>query len=262
MELENLSRVLTPRQENKVRVTCDECGVDFEALNLARWTRRRCDTCIAKMNAEEEAERQEQAREMAEHDQARRIHAARIPAFWKDTTFASSDAGINKGAFVRCRKYAETFNPQTSPSLFLYSEKHGTGKTHLAVCIANHVLHEKKCRVRYQKARDLMLDIRRTYSDKSEGDEADILDTVLAFDLLVLDDVGIGRPSEWLTDTYWTVFDRRLEAGLPVVVTANCPLSGVEGADNLGDRIGFGAAGRLRKMCGENVIEFKGKDLR
>lgn len=81
-------------------------------------------------------------------------------------------------------------------------------------------------------------------------------------DLLVLDDVGIDQPSQWLVSTYWTVFDRRMETGLPVVVTANYNLFETEKGMTIGDRIGFGAESRLRKMCGENVIEFKGKDLR
>jgi DNA replication protein DnaC len=211
---------------------------------------------------EEEAERQQEEREAAASRQRERIFQAKIPELWRNTTFETSDPAINRVAFNRCWEYAETFDPRKSNSLYLFSLKYGTGKTHLAACIANYVLHEKKFNVRYQKARDLLLDIRRTYSDRGDLDEAGLLDRVLSFDLLVLDDVGIDQPSQWLVSTYWTVFDRRMEMGLPVVVTANYNLFETEKGMTIGDRIGFGAESRLRKMCGENVIEFKGKDLR
>jgi DNA replication protein DnaC len=211
---------------------------------------------------EEEAERERQEHEAATKRQRDRISQAKIPELWRDTTFETSDPSINRVAFNRCRRYAETFDPKKSPSLYLFSLKYGAGKTHLAACIANYVLLEKKYSVRYQKARDLLLDIRRTYSDRGDVDEAGLLDNVLSFNLLILDDVGIDQPSQWLVSTYWTVLDRRMEMGLPVVVTANYNLFETERGMTIGDRIGFGAESRLRKMCGENVIEFKGKDLR
>lgn len=260
----NLGELLTPREKlgQPVKVTCLDCGQEFEARNLGRWTRQYCPACTERVMQEEEAERQQEEREAATSRQRERIFQAKIPELWRNTTFETSDPAINRVAFNRCREYAETFDPRKSNSLYLFSLKYGTGKTHLAACIANYVLHEKKFNVRYQKARDLLLDIRRTYSDRGDLDEAGLLDRVLSFDLLVLDDVGIDQPSQWLVSTYWTVFDRRMEMGLPVVVTANYNLFETEKGMTIGDRIGFGAESRLRKMCGENVIEFKGKDLR
>ena len=191
-----------------------------------------------------------------------RVLEAMIPKLWKETTFDNSDPSINRMAFSHCLTYAQTFNPATSKSLYLFSRNNGTGKTHLAVCIANYVVRERACRVRFQKARDLMLDIRKTYSDQGTESEAGIYNKVLGYDLLILDDVGVDRPSEWLWATYWTVVDRRMEAGLPMVVTANYSLNIPEKDVCLSDRIGPGAVSRLRQICGDNVYEFKGKDLR
>ena len=92
--------------------------------------------------------------------------------------------------------------------------------------------------------------------------EADILDRVLSVQLLVLDDVGVDPTSQWLQATYWTVFDRRLEWQLPVVVTTNKPLEAPQGEEYLGDRIGNGAVSRLIDLCQGNVIDMLGPDLR
>ena len=187
------------------------------------------------------------------------VALAGVPPKWKETTFSSSNPRLNPQAFKIAKRYAEEFSIQ-SPSLVFYSLGNGTGKTHLAACITNYVLHEKKLPVLFKKARDLMLDIRRTFSDRGDMTEADILDRVLSVQLLVLDDVGVDPTSQWLRATYWTVFDRRLEWQLPVVVTTNKPFEGER--DLLGDFIGQGAVSRLMELCRGNVIDMSGPDLR
>ena len=189
------------------------------------------------------------------------ITFAQIPPKWREVTFDNSKAELNPKAFKAAKRYAEKFSTQ-SPSLVFYSLGNGTGKTHLAACIANYVLHEKRLPILFKKARDLMLDIRRTFSDRGDMTEADILDRVLSVRLLVLDDVGVDPTSQWLQATYWTVFDRRLEWQLPVVITTNKPIEAGEGQVSLADRIGEGAVSRLIELCQGNVIDMTGPDLR
>ncbi|MBA7681269.1 hypothetical protein ES703_89607 [subsurface metagenome] len=107
-----------------------------------------------------------------------------------------------------------------------------------------------------------MLDIRRTFSDRGELTEADILNRVLSVQLLALDDVGVDPTTQWLRVTYWTVFDRRLEWQLPVLVTTNKSLEAPQGEVSLADRIGQGAVSRLIELCQGNVIDMTGADLR
>jgi DNA replication protein DnaC len=189
------------------------------------------------------------------------IVLARIPPKWRETTFANSNPDLNPRAFKIAKQYAEKFSKQ-SPSLIFYSPGNGTGKTHLVACIANYALHELRVPVIFKKARDLMLDIRRTFSDRGDLTEADILDRVLSVQLLILDDVGVDPTSQWLQATYWTVFDRRLEWQLPVVVTTNKPFEAPAGYVSLGDCIGEGAVSRLIELCQGNVIDMTGPDLR
>jgi len=244
----------------KIPRICPDCGEEFEAINLGPATAQYCSKCGAeRVRREEEAKRLvKEAEEQARYRSL--IAFAQIPPKWGEVTFNNSKAELNPKAFKAAKRYAEKFSVQ-SPSLVFYSPGNGTGKTHLAACIANYVLHEKRLPVLFKKARDLMLDIRRTFSDRGELTEADILDRVLSVRLLVLDDVGVDPTSQWLQATYWTVFDRRLEWQLPVVVTTNKPLEG-EGALSLGDFIGQGAVSRLVELCQGNVIDMSGPDLR
>jgi len=224
-------------------------------------TARYCRKCHEERDRREE-ERERVAREALELSRYRKMIAlAQIPPKWRETTFANSNPGLNPRAFKIAKRYAEKFNAQ-SPSLIFYSPGNGTGKTHLVACIFNHILHEKRLPVLFKKARNLMLEIRRTFSDRGDLTEADILDRVLSVQLLALDDVGVDPPSQWLHATYWTVFDRRLEWQLPVVVTTNKPFEAPPGQESLADRIGNGAVSRLIELCQGNVIDMTGPDLR
>lgn len=258
----DLSRLRIPRGERKIQVIC-ECGARFEAWDLGPFTRRYCDKCSAqRVTEEEELQRKAEAAETeARHLQL--VGRARIPPYWREVTFDNSDPTLNKKAFRQALTYAKNFNPQTSGSLILWSRGNGTGKTRLAACIANYVLHELRQPVVFKKARDLLLEIRRTFSDRGELSEVDILNSVLSVELLVLDDVGLDSPSEWVWATYWTIFDRRLEWGLPVVLTvARYPLEATGGEISLADRVGPGALSRLRQLCQGDFIDLSGPDLR
>ncbi len=245
----------------KVQRICQECDEEFEATNLGIATRIYCPRC-SEEKAKQEEEREEAARQAEAESRYRQLIAlAQIPPKWKEVTFDNSNPDLYPRQFKIARRYAENFNAQ-SPSLVFYSPGNGTGKTRMAACIANHILHKKRMPVLWEKARDLMLEIRRTFSDRGELTEADILDKVLSVQLLVLDDVGLDPTSQWLQATYWTVFDRRLEWQLPVIITTTIPFEAPGGKVSLADRVGDGALSRLVELCQGNVIDMTGPDLR
>lgn len=245
----------------KIQRICQECGEEFKATNLGIATLIYCPKCSEEKAKQEEERREADRRAEAESRYHRLIAIAQIPPKWKDVTFDNSNPKLNPQAFRVAKRYAERFTAQ-SPSLAFYSGGNGVGKTRMAACIANYVLHGKKTPVIFKKARDLMLGIRRTFSDRGEMTEADILDKVLSVQLLVLDDVGLDPTSQWLQATYWTVFDRRLEWQLPVIITTTIPFEAPEGKVSLADRIGNGALSRLIELCQGNVIDMTGLDLR
>ncbi|MBA7587339.1 hypothetical protein ES708_29366 [subsurface metagenome] len=256
--LSPISRVLGKSWGEKIEVVCRDCGETFDALNLSRLTAVVCPKC-GKAREEEEQAAEKLAQEQAEEQRYRAlIQLANIPPRWREVTFDTLDPNVQPVAQRLAREYAAGFSKQ-SPSLVFYSPGNGTGKTTLAACIANFVLHERRVSVMFAKARDIMLEIRKTFSDRYET-EAEILDKVSYVDLLLLDDVGVDRPSEWIKSTYWTLMDRRFDWMLPVVVTTNKTFEGR--GELLADRIGEGAASRLLGLCQGNVIDMTGPDLR
>jgi len=72
--------------------------------------------------------------------------------------------------------------------------------------------------------------------------------------LLVIDDIGAEKPSEWTQERIYSVIDHRYANCLPLIVTSNLPPSKL--ADQIGDR----AASRLAEMC--EVVAMTGTDRR
>ena len=241
-----------------VKRICLDCSHGFDTLNLGRHTAIYCFACREiRRKQEEEKERLSQQQQEAEYFRDM-VRSAKIPPKWQTVTFGNSNTTNNPKAFQFTRQYAETFSLKSS-SLVLYSPGAGTGKTHLLACIANYVLFQKRIPVLFQKARDLMLELRKTFSDKEES-EADVLNRVLSVPLLVLDDVGVDPLTKWLEATYWSAFDRRLEWQLPIVISTNKPIEGNK--DRLANWIGERAVSRLVEMCAGQVIDMTGDDLR
>ena len=101
--------------------------------------------------------------------------------------------------------------------------------------------------------------------------EFDLLDPVLTTEVLVLDDLGAQKPTDWAWDNVALILNARYNNKLTTIVTTNYPdlppggggLTDVERAAReltLGDRIGERMRSRLAEMCIR--VEMTGKDFR
>jgi DNA replication protein DnaC len=212
---------------------------------------------VEKFHLEEELRLQEEALVQQEKEQRERVLRARIPYQWSGTTFETSDPKIHPGAFHSCKNYAEQFSLD-SKSLIISGDVLGSGKTHLAICIANHLLHQRHLDLRYIKAAGILMEVRSTYNHTAKDDEESVMNRILNTKVLVIDDLGVNKATEWSDEIFWSIFDRRIENHLPVIVTTNY----APDDDALGTRVGNGALSRLLGMCQDNIITFKGSDFR
>jgi DNA replication protein DnaC len=74
--------------------------------------------------------------------------------------------------------------------------------------------------------------------------------------LLVIDDLGAEKPSEWTQERLYSVIDHRYANCLPLLVTGNLPPAKI--AEQTGDRV----ASRLAEMCRGRVVPMTGADRR
>ena len=143
------------------------------------------------------------------------------------------------------RKYVENFAEMAANNVgLLYSGNVGTGKTFYACCIGNALL-DKGYRVGITTLADA---ISRIFSAKDKAGE---LRRIQSFDLLIIDDFGTERDSEYAREQIFSIIDARSRAGKPTIFTTNLSRQFLESAKQLQDQRVFD---RVLEMAPVTVV--------
>ena len=158
-------------------------------------------------------------------------------------------------ALKACENFVETFDPRirSQSGLFLFSKKHGVGKTHLALAVLAELLRTRRVRsALYWFVPELLESVRKAFDDYDRYGQ--IIEQVKSADLLILDDLGAQNPSAWVKEQITIVANKRWSEGRCTIVTTNEPVDVME--LSLGKR----AVSRiLSKLTG---VVLNGKDHR
>ena len=103
----------------------------------------------------------------------------------------------------------------------------------------------------FYKTAELLQKIRNTYNNSVEETEMGILTPIFDADVLVLDDVGLERPTEWVQETLGVLIDKRYSNQKPTILTGNLndDSSGKDFVDSVQFRLGPRTRSRLLEMC-------------
>ncbi|PYU95861.1 MAG: DNA replication protein DnaC [Acidobacteria bacterium] len=198
--------------------------------------------------------------------EARRIERllgeAKIPKRYEACELESYDANDEpslKSAKRDAMKFLEKY-PLVDVGLLLVGPC-GVGKTHLAVALLKRVMAEKGDRGLFYDFRDLLREIQSSWDPVSQTSELDILRPVLEADVLVLDELGANKPTDWVKDTMSHIINCRYNDRKLTIFTSNyLDNPARQGEESLTDRIGVRLRSRLYEMC--KVIEIQGEDFR
>lgn len=188
---------------------------------------------------------------------AARYVAAQIPPRFRNKHLDTYEARRGETAQLEvkssAKSYAMGFHAREHKGLLLRGST-GVGKTHIAVGILMEVL-DRNVSGLYCNVTDLLSRLRDTYNQGRTDTEADILEELDRVDLLVLDDLGAEKATEWVLDRLYLVVNRRYENARPIIVTTNCDDAGLR------ERVGPRIVSRLYEMC-MLIDQFPEKDHR
>ena len=190
----------TPRQ---TRITNPITGKEAVVGCVCRCIR---DRAIREEEAKREAERRA------------RIQRVRLGSFEEsdcaDMIFEADD-GQNADLSKQMRNYAANFERfrERGRGLLLFGDV-GTGKTFYSACIANALIDEGYT-VLMTNFPTLIAKIQR------DAFKTDYVKLLTEYDLLILDDLGVERSSEYMQEQVYAIVDARYRAKKPVIVSTN-----------------------------------------
>ena len=172
--------------------------------------------------------------------------------------FAAYNESLERAA-AHARRVADAF-PVVSHGLFLEGQP-GVGKTHLVVAVLKQVIETSGARGLFCDTRDLLRVIRSTYDRSIRTTEIEVLRPVMTADLLVLDDLGAEKTSEWVEETMNLIVNTRYNERRLTLFTSNYPdIPDDTDPNSLLGRIGHRMRSRLHEMC--DFLPMDGADYR
>ena len=202
------------------------------------------------------------------------LSGARIPRRYEhcelsNFDFEGSQLSLAPARMAACR-FVEEY-PVDKTGLLLVGTI-GAGKTHLAVGIIKALIREKGIPCLFYDYRELLKEIQNSYNDSVQTTELGLLRPVFDAEVLVLDELGAVRPTEWVWDTVSLILNTRYNDSRTTIITTNFAdeaaatvvrtLSPARANrdETLGDRIGERMRSRLHEMC--RTVRMEGPDYR
>lgn len=188
--------------------------------------------------------------------------AARIPERYRNCRLRNFNDLRNESlrkAKAVAKRFVEHW-PAVDAGL-LISGPVGVGKTHLAVAILNELVEAKGATALFCDFSDLLDRIQASFGKGSEESQDDIVAPYRDADLLVLDELGARRPSDWVREVLYGLLNTRYNRGRITILTTNFgdePDS--RGGETLELRVGAPVRSRLWEMC--QLVTIEAEDFR
>ena len=140
-----------------------------------------------------------------------------------------NDLGYNPKQITMAKRYVQRWEEfkKDSTGLLLWGDV-GTGKSFIAGCIANALLDKGVPVIMTNFARLL-----NKLTDMYAGDRNAYIDSFKCYPLMIIDDLGVERNSEFAREQVFSVIDSRYRSELPMIVTTNLTLEELQHPEDL-----------------------------
>lgn len=208
--------------------------------------------CLCKCAREAYAQETAARRKQEEADKIMRLRSSGISSQEFRNARFSLDDGQSPAPMGYLRRYVDGWERayKENWSLLLWGGV-GTGKSFGAACIANALIEQSipVCMVNLSSVLNSLTNFQGVDRNQFIGE-------LMEYPLLILDDFGMERKTEFANEQIFNVIDERYRSGKPLIVTTNIPLDSLRNPDSLEmsriyDRllemctpVGFGNKGR------------------
>lgn len=177
-----------------------------------------------------------------------KIKFAEIPEEFRDLKISSFKTNcyendISKTRAVLAKKAATNFVKEfevmkrNGKGLYLYGYTKGSGKTRLAVSIANALMNVHKVSVKFTTTPNLLEEIKAAFRSDSEYTSSELINVIKRIPVLVLDDIGTEKPSSWVNETFYSILNDRMTGNKVTIFTSNCTIEELLHDDRIKNRI-------------------------
>jgi DNA replication protein DnaC len=197
-----------------------------------------------------------------EEKRAKLIDAAMIPRRYSGCSLESYKPPKGDGSQLLAFNYAFRLvreYPAVNRGL-LFTGPCGVGKTHMSVGILRGLI-EKGVPCLFYEFGALLKEIQNSYDPVSRSSERSVVAPVFETEVLVLDELGATKPTDWVRETIMHIINTRYNDKKLTIFTTNY-LDGrrSEKDETLEDRIGVRLRSRLFEMC--KTVQIEGEDYR
>ena len=222
-EIENIIQPVHLREDEYLEenglIYCSECRTPRQKRihAVGRTIEPRC-MCACQTADYEKREQERKHREFLDIVERNRSVGLPDPGLRKHTF--ENDLGYNPKQIEIAKRYVQHWDEfrNSSTGLLLWGDV-GTGKSFIAGCIANALLDKGVPVLMTNFARLL-----NTLTDMYAGDRNAYIDSFKRYELMIIDDLGMERNSEFAREQVFSVIDSRYRSQLPMIVTTNLSL--------------------------------------
>lgn len=215
---------------------CSVCGevveraIDFPLMDGSGGTKKMKIHCMCRC---EKAKKEACDKRMQFEEERRRIDELRrlslIDAKLKNVRFCNYQINEeNRRVFGIAKRYVENFDEMFSKSQgILFWGDVGTGKSYAAAAIANELI-ERMQSVIMTSFIKLLKEM-----GKFSSDDSSYIDRLNQAKLLIIDDLGAERSTDYALEKVYDIIDSRYRSGKPIVLTTNLEMSQMKNCDDI-----------------------------
>ena len=231
-------------------IYCSKCHTPVQC-RVTLWGQEKVMPCVCKCRRQEMEEQKKREEELERQRRISRLKASGIQE--KHLLDWRFDVAEDNRDIQMAKRYVESWKEvkEKNLGLLLWGDV-GTGKSFVAACIAN-ALIESGVPVLMTNFSKILNQMGAMYSEE----RYQYIASFTNYPLLIIDDLGIERNTEYALEQVYAVIDERYKSGLPVIITTNLLMENIKNPEDVAHARIFS---RVLEMC--TPVQIRGYDRR